>query len=164
MSTFKIVAGEKKNQTIAQVSEHIGKTCELFEVRVPENSEFVVEFRDLSYISSAGTRSWILWSREIPPSSKLVLRRCPRAIIHQLNVVEGFLTPNTFVESFLVPYYCDNCTFETNELAVEGKDFKMGTKSVSGKVDIHSTMPCPKCKSTMEMDTLWAKYFTFLNP
>ncbi len=115
----------------------------------------VLDLEGVSAINSVGIREWIKWVKALPGSTQLSVRKCPKIIVDQINMVAGFLPANAKVESFYVPYYSDSSGSEKMILFENGKEFKEG--------EIHAP---PDVKDDagelMEMDVIEAKYFKFL--
>lgn len=118
-------------------------------------SVVVLDLAGVSAINSVGIREWIKWIKGFPGSLELGLRRCPKIIVDQINMVAGFLPPNAKVESFFVPYYSDASGNEKMVLFESGKEFKEG--EVHPPADVKDDSG-----EAMEMDVIEAKYFKFL--
>lgn len=106
-------------------------------------------------INSVGIREWIKWVKTMPASIQLSVRKCPKIIVDQINMVAGFLPTGTVIESFYVPYYADGSGNEKMVLFSNGKEFKGG--EVFAPADVKDDGGEP-----MEMDVIEAKYFKFL--
>lgn len=115
-----------------------------------------VDLDEVQSINSCGIREWIKWIRTAPESSQIVYKNCPKVIVDQINMVAGFLPDNGKVESFYVPYYCDETGNEKMILFNEGKEFS-GTQ-VNAPEDVKDD----ETGDEMEMDVIEAKYFKFL--
>lgn len=114
----------------------------------------VFDFSDVKGINSCGIREWIRW---IGPHSKvaMVYKNCPKIIVDQINMVDGFLPSNGFVESFYVPYYSDETDEEKHILFSYGQEF-----SENG---IHyPTQVLDSKNNPMDIDVIESKYFRFL--
>jgi hypothetical protein len=105
-------------------------------------------------INSCGIREWIKWIGSAG-SAKVTYSECPKVIVDQINMVQGFLPASGKVASFYVPYYNDDSGAEKNVLFTMGKEY---TDSGLG------TPPQIKDDqgNEMEMDVVEAKYFKFL--
>ena len=118
-------------------------------------SSVVLELEGVTSINSVGIREWIKWVKTMPSSIKLSVRKVPKIVVDQINMVSGFLPPNTTIESFFVPYYCDASGTEKMVLFENGKEFNGGEISAPAEVKDDSG-------EVMEMDVIEAKYFKFL--
>ncbi len=121
----------------------------------------IFDLGGVALINSLGIRGWVNWMREMRDKS-FTFRRCSKAIVDQINVLEGFLPPTSFVESFFVPYHCDACGGGEQILFRHGEEFEKGTADRSGRVSPPTGAECPKCRARMEMDVIESKYFRFI--
>src|ERR1700722_8163151 len=86
----------------------------------------VLDLSDVTAINSVGIREWIKWVKAMPTTVKLSVRRCPKIIVDQINMVSGFLPPAAVIESFFVPYYADATGSEKMVLFEKDKQYKDG--------------------------------------
>ncbi|MBX3041576.1 MAG: hypothetical protein KF789_12790 [Bdellovibrionaceae bacterium] len=105
-------------------------------------------------INSCGIREWIKW---MGGSSAEVLRwhDCPKPIVDQINMVDGFLPSTGKVLSFFVPYYNDDAGSEKSVL------FRYGTEFTDSEVKPPETVK-DEDGNEMEMDVIESKYFKFI--
>lgn len=105
-------------------------------------------------INSCGIREWIKWVNTAG-SAKVEYNECPKVIVDQINMVQGFLPATGRVASFYVPYYSDDSGSEKSVLFKSGQEF-----------DETGNIKAPAVKDEggqeMEMDVVEAKYFKFL--
>lgn len=120
-------------------------------------STVVLDLEKVTAINSVGIREWIKWIKEVPTAVKVSLRKCPKIIVDQINMVAGFLPAGARIESFYVPYYSDASGSEKMVLFVNGKEFTDSQLNAPPEVKDDSGEP-------MEMDVIEAKYFKFLKP
>lgn len=118
-------------------------------------AEIVLDLDKVTAINSVGIREWIKWVKTMPAASKLAVRKCPKIIVDQINMVAGFLPAGTVVESFYVPYYSDASGEEKMVLFNNGTEFTNGEVNAPAEVKDDSG-------EVMEMDVIEAKYFKFL--
>lgn len=105
-------------------------------------------------INSCGIREWIKWIGSVP-QAKVTYHECPKIIVDQINMVQGFLPSNGKVMSFFVPYYNDESGSEKNVLFQFGTEYSdTGLNAPKGVKDDQGNM--------MEMDVVESKYFKFL--
>jgi hypothetical protein len=105
-------------------------------------------------INSCGIREWIKWIGGAS-GTKVVYHECPKIIVDQINMVQGFLPANAKVQSFFVPYYNDDSGSEKNILFRRGAEFDEG--AVNPPQGIKDDQGNP-----MEMDVVESKYFKFI--
>lgn len=113
-----------------------------------------IEMSGLKSINSCGIREWIKWMGTAP-SANIVFNKCPKVIVDQINMVDGFLPTNARVESFFVPYYNDESGSEKNVLFRYGTEFTDNAVTPPGEVQDEEG-------HAMEMDVIESKYFKFI--
>lgn len=109
---------------------------------------------NIKSINSCGIREWIKW---VGTAGTVPVRyhECPKIIVDQINMVQGFLPSSGQVMSFYVPYYCDDSGAEKNILFTLGKEYTdQGLQTAPEIKDDEGNV--------MEMDVVEAKYFKFL--
>lgn len=114
----------------------------------------VVNFESVQTINSCGIRELIKWTKTAP-QAHFTYQRCPKVIVDQINMVDGFLPANGTVESFFVPYYNEDSGSEKNILFEKGREFNAGKVTPPSKV-------ADDAGNTMEMDVIESKYFKFI--
>lgn len=105
-------------------------------------------------INSCGIREWIKWMGAAT-GAQIKWNECPKVLVDQINMVDGFLPANAKVMSFYVPYFCDDAGSEKNVLYRYGTEYSEGqlTPPASVKDDDGNDM---------EMDVIESKYFKFI--
>lgn len=109
---------------------------------------------NIKSINSCGIREWIKWIGTAG-SAQVNYIECPKIIVDQINMVQGFLPTNGKIESFYVPYYNDESGSEKIVLFTLGKEYT--ETSLTPPTDIKDADGNP-----MEMDVVEAKYFKFI--
>jgi hypothetical protein len=115
----------------------------------------VLDLADVTAINSVGIREWIKWIKAFPANVQISVRRCPKIIVDQINMVAGFLPSAAVVESFFVPYYSD--ATGTEKMVLFEKDKQYANGDVTPPEDVKDDSG-----EAMEMDVIEAKYFKFL--
>lgn len=105
-------------------------------------------------INSCGIREWIKWIATAQ-GTPINYFECPKIIVDQINMVQGFLPANAKVQSFYVPYYCDDAGSEKTILFTYGKEFT--DTEVKPPTEVKD-----EDGNVMEMDVVEAKYFKFI--
>lgn len=105
-------------------------------------------------INSCGIREWIKWVNTAG-SANVLYYECPKIIVDQINMVQGFLPASGQVVSFFVPYYSEQSGSEKAVLFKTGEEF-----DTSGNIKPPSVRD--ESGTEMEMDVVEAKYFKFL--
>lgn len=117
-------------------------------------SRIDIDMTGLKSINSCGIREWIKWLSSAP-ASKITFNQCPKVIVDQINMVDGFLPTNAKVESFFVPYYNDDSGAEKNVLFRYGNEFSDSAVTPPAEIKDEDGNP-------MEMDVIESKYFKFI--
>ncbi len=108
----------------------------------------------LKSINSCGIRDWIKWI-STSGTANVRYHECPKIIVDQINMVQGFLPATGKVMSFYVPFYSDDAGTEKNVLFTHSKEYNdTGVTNVPEVKD--------ESGNAMEMDVVEAKYFKFL--
>ena len=88
-------------------------------------------------------------------NAKINFNSCPKVIVDQINMVDGFLPTNGKVKSFFVPYFNDDAGSEKNVL------FRYGTEFTEGQINPPASVTDDQ-GNAMEMDVIESKYFKFI--
>jgi hypothetical protein len=145
----------------------------IFEGVIDEESKFpavdgnkhkrvMVDLKGIRSINSVGIREWLNWIRPLSETSQVVFLKTPKALVFQMNMVEGFLPKNGTVKSFYVPFYCEACDKEENVLFTVGQEVQVAGGNYTITYDVKKANLCGKADCEMEMDASEAKYFQFL--
>lgn len=132
---------------------------------VVDTSKFKKVFIDLKAvksINSVGIREWLNWMKPLAEQAQLVFMKTPKALVLQMNMVEGFLPKNGFVKSFFVPFYCEACDKEEHVLFNVGQEVELSPGNYKVNFDVETAKLCTTSPCKMEMDASEAKYFQFL--
>jgi hypothetical protein len=122
------------------------------------SSEVFIDLNGVSAINSVGIRSWIRWFAEYS-SNQFHFINCPKALVMQINMVEGFLPDGASVLSMQVPFYCEDCDEEKDVMLTVGKEIVVSGDQVNLNLDLRQV--CGEgCQP--ELDVNEAKYFRFL--
>lgn len=117
-----------------------------------------IELEHLTMINSIGCRNWVQWFRDkVRAKGGVSLVKCSPAIINQVNILTGFLPQGVDVDSFFVPYFCDECGYEEQMLLTRGTDFNDG-QLLADVVE----RACPACGALMAPDIIKKRYFQFI--
>ena len=105
-------------------------------------------------INSCGIREWIKWISNAG-SVPIHYFDCPKIIVDQINMVQGFLPASGKVQSFYVPYYSEEAGSEKSVLFSYGKEY--GDQGLNQPPSVKDDDG-----NAMDMDVVEAKYFKFL--
>jgi hypothetical protein len=125
--------------------------------------KIVLDLKEIKTINSVGIREWLNWIKPLSEKYEMILENCPKAMVFQFNMVEGFLPPKAKITSFFVPFYCESCDREDNVLFTVGKEVTASGGAVKIEFDLQKANLCKKpAPCDVEMDVTEAKYFQFL--
>lgn len=155
--SVKALAANKGQDVELSVSGLLDETAELpaFPQTIP--GKLIVDLAGVVMINSLGCRIWVNWIRTVKANGGVFLVKCSPPVVHQINILVGFLPDNVKVNSFYVPYACQDCNEESFILLEEGTGF-----NGNGVVGLKEVMTCPHCKGEMTLDVIEARYFKFL--
>ncbi len=152
---FKVDVIEKEKRVSLILHGHFDEHAVLPEIDGSQYQEIIFDTGKILSINSVGVRTWIKWATQYNPSSLIIYMHCPKIIVDQMNMV-GQLLKNSRVDSFFTPYFCEPCNMSFPVLFSRGKEFN------DTQVTVSSTLPCPKCQATAELDVIEKNYFKFL--
>lgn len=144
-------AGEKLS---IQLAGTIDEDVDFNQYSIAGSGQIDFELGGIKSINSCGIREWIKWIGTAA-SAKINFNQCPKVIVDQINMVDGFLPSNAKVQSFFVPYYNDDSGEEKTVLFRYGQEFKEGQVTPPAAVKDAQG-------NEMEMDVIEAKYFKFI--
>ena len=158
MSEFKSTPTENGANLRLAFAGTIDEDVEFPAIEAGKYQSITLDLSAIKAINSVGFREWLNWIRPLAEKSDFVLENCPKAMVFQFNMVEGFLPPRSKVASFFVPFYSEGEDKEANVLFTVGKEVTANGGSVSINYDPKAAgMP-----DDMEMDVTESKYFQFL--
>jgi ABC-type transporter Mla MlaB component len=162
MSTFKFQKSVDAEGLAIALEGSIDEDVQFPPVEASKFKTVRIDLGGVKTINSVGIREWLNWIRPIGEQARVVLRRCPKALVFQLNMVEGFLPKGGFVESFEVPFFCEKCDTEKNALFTVGKEVVAGPSGPKVNFDLKAAKLCAETPCGLEIDASEAKYFQFL--
>ena len=157
MGELKSEVNKQGDKVMVKFVGAIDEDCTLPQVDLAGVKELIFDFEGLNLINSCGIRDWVSWMKTIPSGVIAVFTKCPAILVDQINMINGFVPAGGYVQSFFVPYFCDECDDVVNKLFERGKDYN------KGECDVAEEISCPKCSSEAELDVIKLKYFKFLN-
>ncbi len=144
-----------QNTLVLEVNGNVDEDANFTPPDLGSSTNVALDLEAVTAINSVGIREWIKWVKTMPSSIQLSVRRCPKIIVDQINMVAGFLPAGTTIESFYVPYYADASGTEKMVLFKNGVEFKGSELFAPDSVKDDGG-------EEMEMDVIEAKYFKFL--
>lgn len=162
MGLFKFQQSTSGQELTLELSGRIEEGARFPVVEDPSVKKIVFDLKGLEYINSLGIRDWVSWIEPLSEKYQLSMRNCPKRLVHQFNMVNGFLPKGTQVTSLFVPYFCEKCDFEESFLYHVGKEIKLEAGIVTLKVDMSKFKDCKDSDCGLELDGSESKYFQFL--
>lgn len=156
MSKFQCKVDRQGPKVALQLGGIIDEDADFAPLSLSGAQEVQIDMDGIKSINSCGIREWIKWIGT-NSSAKVVYSKCPKVIVDQMNMVDGFLPIFAKVESFYVPYYNEDSGSEKNILFRYGVEFKEGQVQPPSEVKDESG-------NAMEMDIIESKYFKFIKP
>jgi hypothetical protein len=155
MSKFELKIDKNADAAKIMIAGTIDEDVDFAEYSLAGINQMEFDLNNVKSINSCGIREWIKWL-STNSKAKMTYINCPKIIIDQINMVDGFLPSNGKVLSFYVPYYNDDSGTEKNVLFKHGTEFNDSGVMPPAKVTDDTG-------NTMEMDVIESKYFKFLN-
>lgn len=154
MGKLDVKLNKTPEKLTVQMAGTIDEDVDFSQFNLAGNSAIDVELSGLKSINSCGIREWIKWMGTAG-GAQISFSNCPKVIVDQINMVDGFLPASAKVNSFYVPYYNDDSGSEKNVLFRYGTEF-----SESGVTPPASVKD--EDGNEMEMDVIESKYFKFI--
>jgi len=118
------------------------------------NNDVLINLDQVKMINSLGIREWIKFMNHLA-NLKVEFIKCPKIFIDQVNMVQGFITPNCKIKSFYVPYFNEDSNIEKNFLYSFGTEYGDGFLNVKANIKADDG-------SDLDIDVVEQKYFKFL--
>lgn len=149
-----IQAQKNGDNLVVQVGGKIDEDADFSTCSIAGSNAITVDFNQVQTINSCGIREWIKFIKTAP-AAQFTYKNCPKVIVDQINMVDGFLPSGSTVESFYVPYFNEDAGTEKSVLFNKGKEFSAGKVTPPAEVKDDSG-------NAMEIDVIEAKYFKFV--
>lgn len=154
MGKFEAKVDQQGEKVKLFLSGVIDEDADFSQLKIGASKEVVLDLTSVKSINSCGIREWIKWVGTMD-SKPISYQNCPKVIVDQINMVDGFLPRNAKVDSFFVPYYNEESGAEKNVLFRNGTEFNGGIVTPPTQVQDDDG-------NAMEMDIIESKYFKFL--
>jgi DNA-directed RNA polymerase subunit RPC12/RpoP len=116
--------------------------------------ELRVNCRGIQRINSIGVKAWLRFFQSVREANrKIVFQECSIALVEQFNSIANFACGGT-VESFYLPYMCEDCGKDVHILQNVETFKRAGSKVADTK--------CPHCGGAAVFDDLPEEYLRFL--
>ena len=154
---FEVKQEEKEGKVLLKFCGEIDEEANFPQV-TDWGPQVFVDLGEVSAINSIGIRSWIMWFSEMS-TVHFTFLNCPKALVMQMNMVEGFLPAQSQVLTMQVPFFCEDCDEEKEVMFEVGKEIKVSGGQVNLEYDKASICGAG-CDP--ELDVNEAKFFRFL--
>lgn len=154
---FEVQQGQIENKPLLTLIGDIDEEA-VFPTLTNLSGEVYLDLKAVYSINSIGIRAWIMWFGEME-SLKFIFLNCPKALVMQMNMVDGFLPQGAQVQSLQVPFYCENCDEEKDIVFRVGDEIQIQGGQVQLKYN-KSAICGEGCEP--ELDVNESKYFRFL--
>jgi hypothetical protein len=104
MSKFEFEIESSAEQTVIKISGHLDENFIHTEHQIPTTKKVIFDLERLEGINSCGIRDFINLLKDIPELTSVEYEKCPPLFIQQVNIVNGFLSPQRKVVSLFAPY------------------------------------------------------------
>lgn len=154
MSESKVQIENAGNKILVKITGSINEDLKFPPPLEGGAKEAEVDFGSVTDINSCGIREWIKWVSAMS-DRVFYFVHCPKIIVDQINMVEGFLPKNSRVNSFYVPIFNEVSGEEKDLLYHYGKDYN------DTEVN-HPAMPKDASGNDFEINVIESKYFKFI--
>jgi hypothetical protein len=154
MSKFELKIDKNADAAKITIAGIIDEDVDFNEFSLNGINQMEFDLNSVKSINSCGIREWIKWLGT-NSKAKMTYVNCPKIIVDQINMVDGFLPKNGKVLSFYVPYYNDDSGTEKNVLFRHGTEYTDTAVTPPEKV-------VDEIGNSMEMDVIETKYIKFL--
>lgn len=158
---FKVAQKLEGDTLILSLEGAIDEDASFPAIDLAQITKMELDLKNISAINSVGIREWMEWIKPLAAKVSIRMKNCPKAMVFQFNMVEGFLPQGAVVESFYVPFFCEELDQEENVLFVVGRDVVPGPGGVTVNFD-PKQIKGAKEGCEFEMDVTESKYFQFL--
>ncbi|HWU43212.1 MAG TPA: hypothetical protein VN132_07240 [Bdellovibrio sp.] len=115
MGKLDVKMEKASNKLVVKMSGTIDEDADFSRLDLKGNTAVDIELSGVKSINSCGIREWIKWIGTAG-AAPVTFNNCPKVIVDQINMVDGFLPSTGKVNSFYVPYYNDDAGSEKNVL------------------------------------------------
>ncbi len=154
MSQLKIEKAKKNQSEIWTFSENLNEFSSIPKFEGP--GELIINMAQLKMMNSYGIKIWCQWINDHKNLPNIILEECPYIFMKNISAIRNFITPNVTINSFFVPYICEDTDEAENILYRPGIEYQLdGTFKI---VEVKNS-----AGKNMELDVDSKAYFSFLN-
>lgn len=149
---FNIEIKKNEGSAIVKIDGDVNENFEVDISQLQGTNLINLDLSGVKIMNSSGVKRWFHFLESIPPSTTINYHNVPAIIVAQMNMVEGFVTPNTKVTSFYAPYFDEANDTEVNKL--------LKPSEVQNK---KAPIVTNENGEELEFDALEETYFNFLD-
>ena len=139
--THRIESSDK--QEVIYLTGYVDENADFSGLNPKPSVQLVIDLAGVEHLNSLGLRTWVNWVKKLDQyPGGIFLRRCPNVVVHQMNILEGFIPLNAVVESLEVPFLCDACGHSFKYWAERGRDYKEAAADQPAYVKAPNELPC----------------------
>lgn len=127
MKDFKIDLQSKDQAAHVSLTGRINENAEFTPIKGLSQAIVYLDLKNIVSINSSGTRLFLQWLHSLDPRSVIHISLLPRVIVEQMNLIYAHLPATTVIDSFYVPYFCEESQEEKLVLYQRGKEFDDST-------------------------------------
>ena len=147
-----ILTGPEQGQALeVTISGRIDENFESSTIVKISCKNIILNLEGISFINSCGVRELVFLFNKLKTKT-LILRKVPKIIVDQINMIEGLTGPNIKVENFYAPYLVPS-TGKQNDILLTPSEIINGLAPI--KVD-------PISEEELQFDDIDDIYFRFL--
>ncbi len=141
---------------IIRIKGELSASTSFPNMNLKANDDIILSLEDVVGINSAGVQKWIKWITELQntnPETSFQFKSFPANFARLAHQIKGFLPEKSIIESFVVPYFCQNCDCNFNVEYLKGSNWNSSWTNLELIKNIsHAT--CPDCKTSGEIDAM----------
>lgn len=153
MSDFLAKMNVNSVENILELSGDLDENSQLPTFK--ERKNIRINMGKVTSINSYGVKIWCTWISGHKEWDAIIIEEAPFVFIRHISSVRGFITPNTTILSFYVPYFSEDTQERKDVLFLREREFFK-----DGSLKIPEVMDSKGQK--MELDVIESSYFAFL--
>jgi len=149
---FKCVKDVSPLMTTLSISGYVNEHAKF--PPIESTTPIRIDLKGVTGLNSVGTRSWLIWVKTSLPDVRISIVNAPTLFVKMFGEVQGTLISKITVDSFFVPFYCEETGERRDILFERGQQF-----------DTQGRLTLPEVKDSfghrLDLDVL-PNFFNFL--
>lgn len=162
MESLQVLTQENGDNLLLTLKGNIDEFSIFANLNLKKYRVVEIDLSQVTSINSVGIREWMSLLDTLSTDSFLKLSHCPRPIVEQMNILDGFVPEKCEIKSFYVPYFCESCNKEWLIEFINGKNFHFRATPPSESMNFPVNVTCSLCQGPIQIDVMESKYFRFL--